>query len=203
MVACDEVKKLSGIRALAILTAVLALTLGTATGAWASTDEILSDCNDDGALSGNYSASELKEALNNIPSDLQQYSSCESVIRQALLKKVTKNTSPSLKGGSAKGRNASVNALTTPKQRAKIRKEVEKLATLAPSDSIVAAGNPAIQRAAGNTLSSSESPSIPVALLIAVFGLLLLFLIDLAGRLGKIPRVHNLLPGKIGRRGGD
>lgn len=196
-------KRLSGIRVFAILTAVLALVLGTANGAWASTDQILSDCNDDGSLSGNYSAGELKEALGNIPSDLQQYSNCESVIRQALLKKVTKNTSPSLKGKGARGKAASINALTTPRQRAKIRSQVEKLATLAPNDSIVAAGNPAIQRAAGNTLASSKSPSIPVALVIAVFGLLMLFLIDLAGRLGKIPRVQSLLPQKFGRRGGD
>lgn len=181
----------------------MALILGTASGAWASTDAILTDCNDDGALSGNYSAGELKDALGNIPSDLQQYSNCESVIRQALLKKVTKNTSPSLKGGKAKGKSASVNALTTPKQRAKIREEVEDLAKLTPSTSLVAPGNAAIQRAAGNTLSSSQSPGVPVALLIAVFGLMLLFLIDLAGRFGKIPRVRNLLPEKIGRRGGD
>lgn len=203
MVACDAVKTLFDIRALAVLTAVLTLVLGTANSAWASTDAILKDCNDDGALSGNYSPSQLKEALGNIPSDLQQYSSCESVIRQALLKKVTKNSSPSLKGGNAKGKAASINALTTPRQRAKIRKEVEKLATLAPSDSIVAAGNPAIQRAAGNTLSSSRSPGVPIALVIAAFGLLLLFSIDLAGRLGKIPRVQSLLPQKFGRRGGD
>lgn len=187
---------------MAALTVALALILGSASSAWASTDAILSDCNDDGALSGNYSAGDLKNALGNIPSDLQQYSNCESVIRQALLKKVTKNPSPSLKGGKAKGQSASVNALTTPKQRAKIRAQVEDLANLSPSDPLVSAANPAIQQAAGNTLTSSKSPSVPIALIIAVIGLLMLFAIDVAGRLGKMPRVRSLLPQKIGRRGG-
>ena len=123
------------------------------------------------------------------------------MIRQALLKKVTKNPSPSLKGGKAKGKTASVNALTTPKQRAKIRSQVEDLATVSPSDPIVSAANPAIQQAAGNTLASSKSPSVPIALLIAVIGLLALFAIDLAGRLGKMPRVSTLLSEKFGRRG--
>lgn len=203
MVACGVVKRLFGTQILAALTVAVVLILGSAGGAWASTDSILSDCNDDGVLSGNYSAGDLKNALGNIPSDLQQYSNCESVIRQALLKKVTKNPSPSLKGGKAKGKSASVNALTTPKQRAKIRAQVEDLATSSPSDPLVSAANPAIQQAAGNTLTSTKSPSVPIALVIAAMGLLLLFAIDLAGRLGKIPRVRSLLPQKLGRRGGD
>lgn len=182
------------------LVAASALSLMATPVAGASVDAILKDCNDDGALSGNYSPGDLKNALGNIPSDLQQYSNCESVIRQALLKEVTDTKSPSLKGGKAKGKTSSVNALTTPAQRAKIRKQVEKLATIQPDDSIVAAGNPAIQKAAGNTLTSSKSPSVPIALVIAVFGLLMLFGIDLAGRMGKIPRVQKLLP-KFGRRG--
>ncbi len=171
-----------------------------ASPAGASVDSILRDCNDDGALSGKYSPSQLKDALDNIPSDLKQYSNCESVIRQALLKKVTKNTSPKLKGGNAKGKSASINALTTPKQRRDIREQVDDDSTLEPGESIVAAGGPAIKTAPGNTLKSSKSPDVPLALLIAGLGLLLLFGIDLAGRLGKMPRVQNLLP-KTGRRG--
>lgn len=182
------------------LVAATVLVLAATPVAGASVDAILKDCNDDGALNGDYSSSDLKNALGNIPSDLQQYSNCESLISQALLKKVTDSKSPSLKGGKAKGKAASVNALTTPAQRAKIRKQVEKLATIQPDSPIVAAGNPAIQKAAGNTLTSSKSPSVPTALVIAVFGLLMLFGIDLAGRMGKIPRVQKLLP-KLGRRG--
>ncbi|MGB1582944.1 MAG: hypothetical protein ACPHCI_04065 [Solirubrobacterales bacterium] len=184
-----------------VVLAVLMIAFSAfASPAGASVDTILRDCNDDGALSGKYSPSELKNALENIPSDLKQYSNCESVIRQALLKKVTKNTSPKLKGGNAKGKSASINALTTPKQRRDIRDQVDDDSTLEPGESIVAAGNPAIKTAAGNTLKSSKSPGVPMALLIAGLGLLLLFGIDLAGRLGKMPRVQNLLP-KTGRRG--
>lgn len=200
MVACGEMSNLTRIR-FSVVFATLAIAFSAfASSAAASVDSILRDCNDDGALNGKYSPSQLKKALDNIPSDLKQYSNCESVIRQALLKKVTKNTSPSLKGGKTKGKAASINALTTPKQRRDIREKVEDDSTLDPGESIVAAGNPAIKTAAGNTLDSSRSPGVPLALLIAGFGLLLLFGIDLAGRFGKMPRVQSFLP-KIGRRG--
>lgn len=200
MVACGEMFNATITRFAVALVAALTLVLAITPVAGASVDAILKDCNDDGALSGGYSPSDLKNALGNIPADLQQYSNCESLIQQALLKKVTDSKSPSLKGGNARGKAASVNALTTPAQRARIRKQVEKLATIQPNDPIVAAGNPAIQQAAGNTLTSSKSPAVPTALVIAVFGLLMLFGIDLAGRMGKIPRVQKLLP-KLGRRG--
>lgn len=170
----------------------------------ASTDAILKDCNDDGVLNGNYSKADLQTALQNIPADLDQYSSCGGLINAALLKKVTKPSGRKGgggKGGNASAKTASVDELTTPAQRKKIRKSVEKAAALSPDAPIAAAeGVGGIKKASGQTLASDSAPSVPTALIIAVIGLLLMFGVDLAGRLGKIPRVTKILP-KSGRRG--
>jgi hypothetical protein len=170
----------------------------------ASTDAILKDCNDDGALSGNYSKSDLQGALANIPADLKQYSSCESIINAALLKKITKPSGgggSGGKGGSSSAKTASVDELTTPAQRRKIRKSVEQATSLSPGAPIAAAeGVGGIKKASGQTLASDSAPGVPTALIVAVLGLLLMFGVDLAGRLGKIPRVTKFLP-KTGRRG--
>jgi hypothetical protein len=65
---------------LALLTA---LTLAPA--AQASPSQVISDCADDGALNGGpYSNSDLRGALNSLPSDLDEYSDCREVISAAI-----------------------------------------------------------------------------------------------------------------------
>jgi hypothetical protein len=46
--------------------------------------KILQECQD-GRLTGNYSSREIRDALNNIPDDIDQYSDCRDVLRAALL----------------------------------------------------------------------------------------------------------------------
>lgn len=46
--------------------------------------QIISDCFDDGKLDGNYTASQIRDARNNLPADVDQYSDCRDVLARAL-----------------------------------------------------------------------------------------------------------------------
>ena len=92
---------------LAIL--LLALTAwAPVTAAWAATSPetvraILRDCEDDGSLSGSYRPSELRDAVRNIGTDLDQYSDCRDVINTAVLRAVSR---PAGSGGGGAGGGA-------------------------------------------------------------------------------------------------
>jgi hypothetical protein len=59
--------------------------------AFASADQVISDCARDGRLDHHYSNAELRRAKNHLPSDLDEYSDCRDVIASAI------------KGGSDRG----------------------------------------------------------------------------------------------------
>jgi hypothetical protein len=71
------------------LTAVLALfalaAAAPSPAAAASRDTIIKDCSDDGRLQGKYTASELRDARKNLPSDISEYTDCADVLRRAEL----------------------------------------------------------------------------------------------------------------------
>ena len=67
----------------AALTALALLVLIPA----AASASVISDCTADNSIDGNYSASELNNALKNMPADVDQYYGCSDLIRQALLNK--------------------------------------------------------------------------------------------------------------------
>lgn len=64
------------------LVAILALAMVPAT-ALADGEDVLRDCARDGDLDRDYSDKELNDAYNNMPSDIDEYSNCRDVIRQA------------------------------------------------------------------------------------------------------------------------
>ncbi|UGS38843.1 hypothetical protein [Capillimicrobium parvum] len=63
----------------------LLLVLLPAAAAHASAAQVIRDCTDDGVLSGSYSQKELRSALANLPSDVDEYTNCRDVIRAAQL----------------------------------------------------------------------------------------------------------------------
>jgi hypothetical protein len=74
---------------LAIAGVLAALLAGTATvrapDALASPSAVIRDCSEDGVLNGSYSQSDIANALEQLPSDLDEYTDCRSVIRAAQL----------------------------------------------------------------------------------------------------------------------
>jgi hypothetical protein len=69
-------------RHLLLLAAFVALAAPAV--ASASPRQVLDDCNDDGALSRQYSTDDLRKALDNMPTDLAEYSDCEEIIGAAI-----------------------------------------------------------------------------------------------------------------------
>jgi hypothetical protein len=65
------------------LSLALLVALAIPATAAASSDEVIRDCAQDGDLDQRYSDDELEDASENMPSDVDAYSSCREVIRQA------------------------------------------------------------------------------------------------------------------------
>jgi hypothetical protein len=65
-----------------LITAVLGCLLLPAT-TWASGDAVIRDCTDDGVIQGKYSQKDYANALNNLPTDVDEYTDCRDVIKRA------------------------------------------------------------------------------------------------------------------------
>lgn len=154
---------------------------------------VISDCTADNSLDGKYSTSELRDALKNMPADVDQYYGCSDLIRQALLKDVDKH--PKRGGDSAGDSNAALNAATTSAQRKQAERKAEKAVEKAVPGSGATSGtrDGAGEPTGAKSLGSSASPGTPGALLIALAGLFLLFLGDLAARGAKLPAVKKFM----------
>jgi hypothetical protein len=62
-----------------------ATSMAAAPPAFASSTQVIADCNAHGKLDGHYSASVLRTALNTMPADVQEYTNCYEVIQRQLL----------------------------------------------------------------------------------------------------------------------
>jgi hypothetical protein len=70
-------------RHLLLLAALLVLAVPVGEAA-ATPFQVIKDCNEDGKLDGNYSKKELQKALDNLPTDIDEYSDCREVIGAAI-----------------------------------------------------------------------------------------------------------------------
>jgi hypothetical protein len=66
------------------LVVIAVLLLGLPAAARASGSDVIRDCADDGKLAKQYSQKELQDANRNLPSDIDEYTDCRSVIQAAL-----------------------------------------------------------------------------------------------------------------------
>jgi hypothetical protein len=66
------------------LAVIAVLLLGLPAAAHASGSDVIRDCADDGKLDKRYSQRELQDAERNLPSDIDEYTDCRSVIRAAM-----------------------------------------------------------------------------------------------------------------------
>jgi hypothetical protein len=77
---------------LCAVATVLALGAAFASPAFGSATDVIRDCSEDGVLNGHYSHSELAKALDKLPSDLDEYTDCRAVIREAELRSAKKRS---------------------------------------------------------------------------------------------------------------
>ena len=67
-----------------LLGLLAALLLAPAAYAAGTTTKIIRDCADDGILEGHYTPAELRNARDNLPTDVDEYSDCSDVLSRAL-----------------------------------------------------------------------------------------------------------------------
>jgi hypothetical protein len=72
-------------RSLPALVVVALLACALAAPAAGSPIDVIRDCSEDGALNHSYSQRDLSGALDQLPSDIDEYTNCRSVIRAAQL----------------------------------------------------------------------------------------------------------------------
>jgi hypothetical protein len=70
---------------LTIVVALLLALVAAPSAQAASRGKIIRDCADDGQLQGHYTQSELRDARQNLPSDVAEYTDCADVLRRAEL----------------------------------------------------------------------------------------------------------------------
>jgi hypothetical protein len=85
------------------LALVAALLLVPSAAHAAGPIQIIRDCGDDGALQGNYTASELRNARSQLPTDIDEYSDCRDVLGRAI---AAKTSSSKGDGGDSQGTGA-------------------------------------------------------------------------------------------------
>src|SRR3954452_24181631 len=88
-----------------ILMALLAALLLTpaASAAGGSRVEVLRDCQDDGVLQGDYTASQMRDARSNIPAELDEYSDCRDVLTRAISDKTAPQSNSDTEGSNTGG----------------------------------------------------------------------------------------------------
>lgn len=139
----------SAMKRIAIIVALL-MALAPA-GALASGDTVIEDCADDGELSRTYSQAEYKQALANLPADLDEYTDCRSTIRRAQLRRAT---------GTGAARN-SAGATTTSREKKRTAKDRRKVKEALESRAPLPIGG-VVQPASTNSSASIPSPLIVV-----------------------------------------
>jgi hypothetical protein len=87
----------------ALVACLLAVLVGApAAFAESTRTKILQECQD-GRLTGNYTSRQIRDALDNIPDDVDQYSDCRDVLRRALLNQAGNSGNDGGGGGGTAG----------------------------------------------------------------------------------------------------
>jgi hypothetical protein len=150
---------------------LLALVLASPASA-ASRGQIIRDCADDGQLQGHYSQSDLRDARQNLPSDVAEYTDCADVLRRAELPDRNSSSGGNAGGvaagggsGSASGGNGGGGTPLTPTTDAD-RAELAKAASsgAAPVD----VGGRSIVPGAAGLGGDAVRNGLPVALIVAL-----------------------------------
>jgi hypothetical protein len=107
-----------------VLCVAALLCLAAPTGALAASGSaVIRDCTANGKITQHHSQRELRDALANLPADIEEYSNCRQLIRQALLGS-GRGGGGSGSGGSSGG-GATVQAPPSPVEQRALRQAVK------------------------------------------------------------------------------
>jgi hypothetical protein len=171
-------RKTSLLFAMAALVAVL-----LPAAAQASPGQVIRDCADDGQLQGSYSNEDLRQARDNLPSDLDEYSDCREVIGAAIGSGGAGKRGGS-NGGDGAGGSGATSAAAERRAQLADAAALEK-ATRGDRPSLKVGGKEVTPGSNGLFDLASASNGMPTPLLLA---LLALALLALAGAFAALRR---------------
>jgi hypothetical protein len=156
-------------KALASVAVSLLATGALAPAASASPGGVIRDCSEDGVLNGHYSHGDLTKALDQLPSDLDEYTDCRAVIRSAQLG----SAAPKHRGGRGPGIAGKVDAASPPRLN-----EQRKIAQAAGAGGQVKIGGKGIRPGAGGASFKTagfgtDLPGLVLVVLIALGAMVL------------------------------
>ncbi|MEX0992876.1 MAG: hypothetical protein WDZ37_02665 [Solirubrobacterales bacterium] len=162
------------------MIATLACAAIATPAAHAGSGDVIRDCAKDGALNGNYSQGELQGALNGLPSDLDEYTDCRSVIRRAVLSKA---------GGDNANPQAAVSQVdaTSPATE----EELRQIAQATRSDAPVTIGGQVVRPGDPGFLAAAFNNDVP-SMLVAIF-----VLFGIAALTGVVFAAERRFPGPV------
>lgn len=156
----------------------------------ASGSDVIADCNTNDGLSRQWSTAELNAALNNLPTDVDEYSDCRAIIRNAL----SRQTRPAVPKPKILGGKAASKA-----QLAKIKREIKSEARKRSAGGVgTGTASAPVIPGAGKTLQSAVEPGIPGTLAFAIAGIALIGVAEFAGRIRRRLQERNSGNGPLG-----
>jgi hypothetical protein len=167
-----------------LLVMVLTLLVAAPAAMAGTRGDIIRDCENDGRLDGNYTPSEIRDARNNLPADVDQYSNCRDVLNRALGGTGDKQVGGGSGGGGPLGGGESEGPsepLTPngPEEQAALDKAV-----VAGGDSPVQVGDSTVVPGAAGLAADAARNTIPAPLLAV------LILLGLAAIAAAVPYVR-------------
>jgi hypothetical protein len=149
-----------------LLVMVLTLLVAAPAAMAGTRADIVKDCFDDGKLDGNYTASQIRDARNNLPADIDQYSDCRDILARALGgtgdKQVGGGGGDALGGGSGPGGGQPAEPLTPngPDEQAALDK-----AAVGGGDRPIQVGDSTVVPGAAGLSSAAARNALPASLL--------------------------------------
>jgi hypothetical protein len=166
-----------------LLVMVLTLLVAAPAALAGTRSDIIRDCNDDGKLDGNYSASEIRDARNNLPADVDQYTDCRDVLSRALGGTGDKSVGGGEGGAGGGGGDSSGPSEPLTPSGPEEQSELDK-AAIGGGDSPVQVGDGTIVPGAAGLASNAARNTLPPALLAV------LIMLGLAALAAAVPFVR-------------
>ena len=163
--------------------------------------QVIKDCNEDGQLDRKYSNEELTKALDNLPSDIDEYSDCREVISAAITGGSDRgeNRGAGSGGDGSGGAGGGTAAPITPEEQAARAQDQADLQALTTPDGrdkppAVEVGGETVKPGSDGLFDlASESNSIPGPLLAALIALGILALVGgVVALRGRVPALARL-----------
>ena len=163
--------------------------------------QVIKDCNEDGQLDRKYSNEELTKALDNLPSDIDEYSDCRDVISAAITGGSDRgeNRGAGSGGDGSGGAGGGTAAPITPEEQAARAQDQADLQALTTPDGrdkppAVEVGGETVKPGSDGLFDlASESNSIPGPLLAALIALGILALVGgVVALRGRVPALARL-----------